>query len=96
MMRDEVTVQDAIVAVAVMECSMQVSEVCPHGCGSYPDGVAYPQGAALLGSVDALHSSFPTNADEEYAIQGSATSGRGWSCVIHLAECQCDCSIRVV
>ena len=33
--------------------------------------VAYPQGAALLGSVDALHSSFPTNADEEYAIQGS-------------------------
>ncbi|XP_065890839.1 DNA helicase MCM9-like isoform X2 [Dysidea avara] len=49
MMRDEVTVQDAIVAVAVMECSMQ--------------------GAALLGSVDALHSSFPTNADEEYAIQ---------------------------
>jgi len=36
--------------------------------------VAYSQGAALLGSVDALHSSFPTNADEEYATQGSVTA----------------------
>jgi len=45
-----------------------------NGCGSYSDGVAYPQGAALLGSVDALHSSFPTNADEEYATQGRVTT----------------------
>ena len=52
MMRDEITVQDAIVAVAVMECSMQVSELW---CGSNLDSVAYPQGAALLGSIDALH-----------------------------------------
>jgi len=45
----------------------------PNGCGSYSDGVACPQGAALLGSIDALHSSFPTNADEEYATQGRVT-----------------------
>jgi len=69
MMRDEVTVQDAIVAVAVMECSMQVSELW---CGSNLDSVAYPQGAALLGSIDALHSSFPTDADEEYITQGTS------------------------
>ena len=31
MMRDEVTLQDAIVAVAVMECSMQVGVA--SGCG---------------------------------------------------------------
>lgn len=49
MMREEVTLQDAIVAVTVMECSMQ--------------------GAALLGSVDTLHSSFPANADHEYTTQ---------------------------
>lgn len=28
------------------------------------------QGAALLGSVDALHSSFPDDADQEYITQG--------------------------
>ena len=29
------------------------------------------QGAALLGgSIDALHSSFPANADDEYSTQG--------------------------
>lgn len=49
MMREEVILQDAIVAVAVMECSMQ--------------------GSALLGNIDALHSSFPVDADEEYIIQ---------------------------
>ena len=43
MMRDEVTVQDAIVAVAVMECSMQVSETCP------------PMGVALIQTVWLVH-----------------------------------------
>lgn len=31
MMREEVTLQDAIVAVAVMECSMQVGVASRHG-----------------------------------------------------------------
>ena len=42
--------QDAVVAVTVVECSMQ--------------------GSALLGGVNVLHSAFPDNADEEYALQG--------------------------
>ncbi|KAJ8023964.1 DNA helicase MCM9 [Holothuria leucospilota] len=44
--RSEVTVQDAVVAVSLMESSMQ--------------------GAALLGGVNALHTSFPEDADAEY------------------------------
>ncbi|XP_072020036.1 uncharacterized protein [Amphiura filiformis] len=49
MCRDTVIVQDAIVAVSVMESSMQ--------------------GAALLGGVNALHTSFPDNPEEEYRTQ---------------------------
>ncbi|PIK48566.1 putative DNA helicase MCM9 [Apostichopus japonicus] len=47
--RSEVTVQDAVVAVSLMESSMQ--------------------GAALLGGVNALHTSFPEDADTEYQKQ---------------------------
>ena len=50
MCREEVGVQDAVVAVTVMECSMQ--------------------GSALLGAINVLHLAFPSNADEEYALQG--------------------------
>lgn len=32
MMREKVTLQDAIVAVTVMECSMQVGVADGHGC----------------------------------------------------------------
>ncbi|XP_076450978.1 uncharacterized protein LOC143286913 [Babylonia areolata] len=49
MFRDEVLVQDAIMAVTIMESSMQ--------------------GAALLGGVNALHTAFPENAEEEYRLQ---------------------------
>ncbi|KAK3600780.1 hypothetical protein CHS0354_009210, partial [Potamilus streckersoni] len=49
MFRDEATVQDAVVAITLMESSMQ--------------------GAALLGGVNALHTAFPHNPEEEYKIQ---------------------------
>ena len=50
MFRDSVTVQDAVLAVTLMESSMQ--------------------GAALLGGVNALHTAFPTDPQEEYKLQG--------------------------
>ncbi|KAL3842592.1 hypothetical protein ACJMK2_020586, partial [Sinanodonta woodiana] len=49
MFRDEATVQDAVMAITLMESSMQ--------------------GAALLGGVNALHTAFPHNPEEEYKIQ---------------------------
>ncbi|XP_019635611.1 PREDICTED: DNA helicase MCM9-like isoform X1 [Branchiostoma belcheri] len=49
MMHQEVRVQDAVVAVTLMECSMQ--------------------GAALFGGVNAMHTSFPENPQEEYGTQ---------------------------
>ena len=52
MCSEEVGLRDAVVAVTVMECSMQ--------------------GSALLGGVNVLHSSFPGDADGEYALQGIA------------------------
>ena len=54
MFHEEVTVQDAVVAVSVMESSMQ--------------------GAALLGGVNALHTSFPEDAEAEYMLQGTCHS----------------------
>ncbi|KAJ8298755.1 hypothetical protein KUTeg_022815, partial [Tegillarca granosa] len=48
MYRNTVTVQDAVVAVTLMESSMQ--------------------GAALLGGVNALHTAFPEEPEEEYII----------------------------
>lgn len=38
MMREEVTLQDAIVAVAIMECSMQVGVADGRGCSQYITG----------------------------------------------------------
>ncbi|KAL2082356.1 hypothetical protein ACEWY4_022174 [Coilia grayii] len=49
MFRETVTVEDAVVVVSVMECSMQ--------------------GGALLGEVNALHTSFPDNPSEQYKTQ---------------------------
>ncbi|XP_062858615.1 DNA helicase MCM9 [Trichomycterus rosablanca] len=49
MFRDAVTVEDAVVVVSVMECSMQ--------------------GGALLGNVNALHTSFPDHPAEQYRTQ---------------------------
>ncbi|KAJ8270725.1 hypothetical protein GJAV_G00118550 [Gymnothorax javanicus] len=49
MFRDTVTVEDAIVVVSVMECSMQ--------------------GGALLGDVNALHTSFPDDPTQQYRTQ---------------------------
>ncbi|KAI0217789.1 hypothetical protein LSAT2_030502 [Lamellibrachia satsuma] len=49
MCHENVTVQDAVVAVSVVESSMQ--------------------GSALLGGVNALHTSFPADPDEEYKLQ---------------------------
>ncbi|XP_051954094.1 DNA helicase MCM9-like [Xyrauchen texanus] len=49
MFREMVTVEDAVVVVSVMECSMQ--------------------GGALLGNVNALHTSFPDNPCEQYKTQ---------------------------
>nr|XP_033793111.1 DNA helicase MCM9 isoform X1 [Geotrypetes seraphini]XP_033793112.1 DNA helicase MCM9 isoform X1 [Geotrypetes seraphini]XP_033793113.1 DNA helicase MCM9 isoform X1 [Geotrypetes seraphini]XP_033793114.1 DNA helicase MCM9 isoform X1 [Geotrypetes seraphini]XP_033793115.1 DNA helicase MCM9 isoform X1 [Geotrypetes seraphini] len=49
MFRDNVTVEDAITVVSVMESSMQ--------------------GGALLGGVNALHTSFPENPTEQYRVQ---------------------------
>ncbi|XP_030829996.1 DNA helicase MCM9 [Strongylocentrotus purpuratus] len=51
MCQTEVRVQDAVVAVSVMESSMQ--------------------GAALLGGVNALHTSFPDDPEDEYHKQSS-------------------------
>ncbi|XP_063969321.1 DNA helicase MCM9-like isoform X1 [Lytechinus pictus] len=51
MCQTEVRVQDAVVAVSVMESSMQ--------------------GAALLGGVNALHTSFPDDPEDEYHKQAS-------------------------
>ncbi|XP_060074064.1 DNA helicase MCM9-like [Ylistrum balloti] len=56
MFRDTVTVQDAVLAVTLMESSMQ--------------------GAALLGGVNALHTSFPEDAGEEYKIQAEMVLNR--------------------
>ena len=50
MFRDAVHVVDAVVAVTLIESSMQSS--------------------ALLGATSALHSAFPRDPQEEYAIQG--------------------------
>ncbi len=50
MLRKQVTVQDAVVAVSLMESSMQ--------------------GGALLGGVNALHTSFPEDPETEYRTQG--------------------------
>ncbi|KAJ8396236.1 hypothetical protein AAFF_G00021030 [Aldrovandia affinis] len=47
--RDIVTVEDAVVVVSVMECSMQ--------------------GGALLGDVNALHTSFPDDPSQQYKTQ---------------------------
>ncbi|XP_078251929.1 DNA helicase MCM9-like, partial [Rhinoraja longicauda] len=49
MFRDNVTVEDAITVISVMESSMQ--------------------GGALLGGVNALHTSFPTDTKEQYKMQ---------------------------
>ncbi|KAF7690512.1 DNA helicase MCM9 [Silurus meridionalis] len=49
MFRETVTVEDAVVVVSVMECSMQ--------------------GGALLGTVNALHTSFPDDPGEQYRSQ---------------------------
>ncbi|XP_053469833.1 DNA helicase MCM9 [Ictalurus furcatus] len=49
MFRESVTVEDAVVVVSVMECSMQ--------------------GGALLGNVNALHTSFPDDPGEQYRSQ---------------------------
>ncbi|XP_016353274.1 DNA helicase MCM9-like [Sinocyclocheilus anshuiensis] len=49
MFREMVTVEDAVVVVSVMECSMQ--------------------GGALLGNVNALHTSFPDDPYEQYKTQ---------------------------
>lgn len=49
MARKEVTIQDAIVAVTCVECSMQKT--------------------ALLGSMNALHTKFPDDPEEEYKLQ---------------------------
>ncbi|XP_058612803.1 DNA helicase MCM9 isoform X1 [Onychostoma macrolepis] len=49
MFREAVTVEDAVVVVSVMECSMQ--------------------GGALLGNVNALHTSFPDDPCEQYKTQ---------------------------
>ncbi|XP_076874002.1 DNA helicase MCM9 [Brachyhypopomus gauderio] len=49
MFRETVTVQDAVVVVSVMECSMQ--------------------GGALLGNVNALHTSFPECPGQQYIAQ---------------------------
>uniref|UniRef100_A0A672Q3G4 DNA helicase MCM9 n=1 Tax=Sinocyclocheilus grahami TaxID=75366 RepID=A0A672Q3G4_SINGR len=49
MFRETVTVEDAVVVVSVMECSMQ--------------------GGALLGNVNALHTSFPDDPCEQYKTQ---------------------------
>jgi DNA helicase MCM9 len=54
--RRSVLLQDAVAAVAVMECSMQVGHET-HG----PDC----QATALLGAVSPLHSSFPADAELE-------------------------------
>lgn len=51
MFRENVLVQDAIVAISLVESSML--------------------GTALIGEVDTLHSSFPTDAVEEYKKQGN-------------------------
>ena len=50
MLRKQVLVQDAVVAVSLMESSMQ--------------------GSALLGGVNALHTSFPDDPELEYRTQG--------------------------
>ncbi|KAM9356307.1 DNA helicase MCM9 [Pholidichthys leucotaenia] len=49
MYRETVTMEDAVVAVSVMECSMQ--------------------GGALLGSINALLTSFPADPDQQYVTQ---------------------------
>ncbi|KAM6964808.1 DNA helicase MCM9 [Aplochiton taeniatus] len=49
MFRHTVTIEDAVVAVSVMECSMQ--------------------GGALLGDVNALHTSFPAQPRQQYQRQ---------------------------
>ncbi|KAJ8355910.1 hypothetical protein SKAU_G00187040 [Synaphobranchus kaupii] len=49
MYRDTVTVEDAVVVISVMECSMQ--------------------GGALLGDVNALHTSFPDDPRQQYRMQ---------------------------
>uniref|UniRef100_A0A8C1GBI6 DNA helicase MCM9 n=1 Tax=Cyprinus carpio TaxID=7962 RepID=A0A8C1GBI6_CYPCA len=49
MFRETVTVEDAVVVVSIMECSMQ--------------------GGALLGNVNALHTSFPDDPYEQYKTQ---------------------------
>ena len=36
--------------------------------------IFHQQGAALLGGVNALHTAFPENAEEEYRCQGSVFS----------------------
>uniref|UniRef100_A0A8C2FFI7 DNA helicase MCM9 n=1 Tax=Cyprinus carpio TaxID=7962 RepID=A0A8C2FFI7_CYPCA len=51
--RKTVTVEDAVVVVSVMECSMQ--------------------GGALLGNVNALHTSFPDDPYEQYKTQCEIT-----------------------
>ncbi|MEQ2316730.1 DNA helicase mcm9 [Ameca splendens] len=49
MYRETVTIEDAVTAVSVMECSMQ--------------------GSALLGNVNALLTTFPTDPLEQYQTQ---------------------------
>ncbi|XP_074471552.1 DNA helicase MCM9 isoform X3 [Sebastes fasciatus] len=49
MFRETVTIEDAVIAVSVMECSMQ--------------------GGALLGNVNALLTSFPSDPGQQYQLQ---------------------------
>ncbi|XP_045429126.1 DNA helicase MCM9 isoform X3 [Pipistrellus kuhlii] len=63
MFRDTVTLEDAITVVSVMESSMQA------GGDSLLFSIPHPQGGALLGGVNALHTSFPDNPLEQYRRQ---------------------------
>jgi DNA helicase MCM9 len=56
MFREKVTIQDAVVAVSLVESSMQ--------------------GSALIGSTDALHTSFPNDPVQEYRVQGEVAQER--------------------
>ncbi|KAK7133851.1 hypothetical protein R3I94_015644 [Phoxinus phoxinus] len=65
MFRETVTVEDAVVVVSVMECSMQ--------------------GGALLGNVNALHTSFPDNPCEQYKTQCEVVLERlGLTDILHI------------
>ena len=72
MFRTEVTLQDAIVAITIIECSMQVHHILPSPSSNPPyRGVMHYYCPSHCVGLCHANAAFPVDADEEYGTQGT-------------------------